>query len=603
MYSDVYREISFKFNYFKEGEHNMRKFKKVTAVLLAGIMAASMFAGCGKEEDDKKQDTTASTQGTTQGSTEGSTAEGDSTGKVSLPELKGDSLKLTVNIADFGQTSDGKEMQQLWQEKMEAYLGCKLDITWQRTPWNDFRSNEMVILQSGDLPDISTYSQGTAINEFGEDEMVLNLADYKDYMPNYLKYVNDTNGGYDFAFNSDGSSYYFMDGFYNEDNIMGAQSFTAFAYRFDELKKNNLTPAVTLDEFDKLCADLKGLIDSGKTDAKYVMMNSDKNYAFYRGFVGIFHTWDTLYWNGEEWAFGPIDDNFREMLKYMNGLWNAGYIDPEMGTADGNAATTKATTGNALICPTTWAGNAASWNKASLVDGMEWGLAYLPKNETYGTPWKWGSKQDGKSVQTQMGIYISADVENPEYAVALIDYQYSDEIVEMMNWGIEGKTYTKDADGRKTFSDEIMNDDSPATKSADYGIMASSLCRTGIPFIPQDFTAVIAVSSTPEPWWNQSEGFYEGKYWVESDKNGGPDSVSPYDRPPVLRITSDQSTAKNQLSVACETYAKEYAYKFITGEWDVNDDAKWDEYIKGVKSQSEENFDDVIAMLNENSVK
>lgn len=588
----------------------MRNFKRAAALMLTGTLAVSMFAGCGKKDDTPANATNGSsaattapakTEGTTQG-TEAGGNEGGSTGKVALPELKGDTLKLTVSIADFNQSSEGTKMQEIWQQKVEEYLGCKLDITWQRTPWADFRNNELVILQSGDLPDVSTYSQASAINIYGEDGLVLNLADYKDYMPNYMKYVNETNGGYDFAFNADGSAYYFMDGSYNEDDIQGAQSFTSFAYRFDELKKNDLTPATTLDEFTQLCADLKGLIDTGKSDAKYVLMNSTKDYAFYRGFVGIFHTWDTLYWNGEQWAFGPIEDNFREMLKYINGLWAAGYIDPEMATADTNAANEKATTGYAIVCPTLWSGSAASWNKASLLDGLEWGLAYLPENNTYGTPWKWGSKQPGKSVQTQMGIYISADVENPEYVVALIDYQYSDEIVELLNWGIEGETYTVAADGTKTFSDEIMNSDSPATKSADYGIMASSVCRTGIPFVPQDFTAVIQVASTPEPWWNQTEGYYEGKYWVESDKNGGPDSVSPFDRPPVLRITSEQSAAKSQLTSACETYAKENAYKFITGEWDINDDAQWEKYIAGLKSQSEEPFDDVLTMLQENSV-
>ena len=68
-------------------------------------------------------------------------------------------------------------------------------------------------------------------------------------------------------------------------------------------------------------------------------MNSTKDYSLYRGFVGIFHTWDVLYYNGSEWVFGPLEDNFREMLKYLNGLYEAGYIDPEFGTADTESAT------------------------------------------------------------------------------------------------------------------------------------------------------------------------------------------------------------------------------------------------------------------------
>ena len=43
-----------------------------------------------------------------------------------------------------------------------------------------------------------------------------------------------------------------------------------------------------------------------------------------------------------------------------------------------------------------------------------------------------------------------------------------------------------------------MNADSPSTKSADYGMMASAVCRTGIPFTPQNFSALVQVAATTE---------------------------------------------------------------------------------------------------------
>jgi len=42
--------------------------------------------------------------------------------------------------------------------------------------------------------------------------------------------------------------------------------------------------------------------------------------------------------------------------------------------------------------------------------------------------------------------------------------------------------------------------------------------------------------------------------------------------------------------------------KFITGEYDVNDDDAWQSYIDGVKSQTDDDFDETIQMLNDNSV-
>ena len=114
---------------------------------------------------------------------------------------------------------------------------------------------------------------------------------------------------------------------------------------------------------------------------------------------------------------------------------------------------------------------------------MEWGLAYLPENTEYGTAWKWGSRQAAKSLNANMGIYISAETEHPEYAVAMIDYQYSDEMVNLMNWGVEGETYTE-TDETKTFVDVILNDATPATKSAEYGLTSPPLASDSTQYFP-----------------------------------------------------------------------------------------------------------------------
>jgi hypothetical protein len=390
-----------------------------------------------------------------------------------------------------------------------------------------------------------------------------------------------------------------MDGFVNDDDVTGAQSFTGFIYRFDVLQKNNLVPASTLDEFTALCAKLKALYPD-----RYVISNSDKNYAFYRGFVGIFHTWDTLYWNGNQWAYGPVEDNFRDMLRYMRSLYQAGYIDPEFATDTGDMATTKATTGKTLIYPTAWAGMAQHWNRNKVNQEIEFGLAYLPRNPQYGTPWKWGSKLEGTSIALRsdgnnFGVGISAKAKNPDWLVKTVDYQYSPEMVELQNWGIEGVTYSKAADGTKTFLPAIMNASNPVQELANYGVTSSATCRTGLVFTPQDFGPQI-MQQKQEPWWSPQDGYYLDKYWIASSKYGGPESISPADRAPVVRMTDDEATGRARLITACETIAKESALKFITGE--LNLDRDWDAYVKTVKAAVDD-FQETLDMLNRNTVR
>jgi hypothetical protein len=574
-------------------KEKIMKKRRIFALLMLVVMCMTFFISC----KSKSEETTQQTDNA--GTTEEVTNAPEQGSEGALPELPNNTLSITVNTANFATDAQGTKVQEEWQRMMEAYLGCKLDITWNITPWLDYKTNEPVLLQSGDLPDVATYSQGTLVNEYGADGVVLDISKYQQYMKYYPEFIKNTNGGEKYAFTANGCAYYFMDGFVNPENIEGAQSFTAFAYRFDLLNKFNLKPATTLDEFTKLCSDIKALIDQGKIDAKYVMSNSDKNYAFYRGFVGIFHTWDTTYWNEEQWSFGPIEDNFREMLKYLNSLYTAGYIDPEFGTDDGGTATEKAVKGSNVIQPTLWSGMARMWNTQSTVDGMQWGLAFLPEDDKYGTPWKWGSRQPGKSLNNNMGIIISADTEYPEWVVKMIDYQYSDEMIEMMNWGIKDETYTVDAGGDHSFTDTILKAEDPVQAAANYGIMSSSACRTGIPFTPLTFEAMTEQIPV-EPWWNPADGYYEGKYWYESGKIGGEDSVSPFDRPPVLNLTDEQATEKAELTTNCELFAKENGLKFITGELNINDDTAWQQYVDGVKSQVSD-FDEKLKMLQDNS--
>lgn len=517
-------------------------------------------------------------------------------GSLHFPELPNNTLSITVNTANFGNDALPTKMQKLWQEKMEEYLGVKLDITWNVKPWSDFRANESILLASDDLADVNTYSQGTLVNEYGEYGQVLDINKYKDYFVYYPAFLAGAVGGPEAVNNADGSSYVFWDGYDNDLNLAGAQSFTGFAYRFDVLKKHGLTPATTWQEFVDLCAKLQALISEGKSDAKYVLANTGKSYAFYRGFVGIFHTWDTTYWNGDKWSFGPIEDNFRTMLGEIGKLYAAGYIDPEFATLD--SIDQKASTGQVLSIPTLWAGSPFYWNSAAEGD-VEWGLAYLPKHSDYGTPWKWGSKLNGKSLGTNLvfGIIIDADTKYPEYIVRLVDYQYSPEIYEMLNWGVEGETFVVQADGTRTYTDAILNAENPGIELANYGIMSSASARTGIPFVPQIFSTITKYSKT-EPWWSPEDGYYEGRYWIESARLGGPESVSPYDRAPLVDLDKEEMTFRATLTSACESYARTEALKFITGELDVNDDAAWERYVAGVKSQIS-GFDDFFALMNE----
>jgi len=578
------------------------KEKRIIALVLSMLLVFTLFTGCsGSSNQTSGSDTQSSSkvEESTAEVKESTTDSNEAEGPV-MPELPNNTLSITVNAPNWGTDPMNTKMMSVWHEKMEEYLGITLDITWNHRP--NYQEQEKVLIQAGDIGDVATYMQGSYINDFGADGMVLNIMDYWDYMTYYPEYVAQTHGGMEYTLTESGASYYFMNGYYNPENVTGAQSFTSFAYRFDILKEHNLTPATTLDEFTNLCADIQALIDSGDIDANYVMHNSSKDYTFYRGFVGIFHTWDTTYWNGSEWAFGPIEDNFREMLQYLNSLYEAGYIDPEFGTDTADLCNEKSINNGQVIVPTLWSGMAGVWNQQKTDENMEWGLAYLPEHPDYGTAWKWGSRQGNKSIaNSTIGIIINTETEYPEWIVKMIDYQYSDEMVVTMNWGIEGESFHIDADGNRYFDEQFTEAEDQYSALAEYGLTAGGGSRPGIAPIPGMFDADTAGQSS-EPWWSPADGYYTGRYWVESSRLGGPESISPYDRPAVTRLSESENTARAEMSTSCQLYAREQGLKFINGELDINDDAVWESYVAGVKSQAAD-FDGIFAVMNEKAIK
>ena len=166
------------------------------------------------------------------------------------PELPDNTLKITANVPNFGTDQRDTKMMKLWQEKMEEYLGVKLEIEWKSfLPWDDFRANESVNLAAKDLADVNTYSQSELVNEYGAQGVVLNVNEYADYMVYYPTFVAGVVGGQEGINNPDGTSYVFWDGYDNDLNLAGGQSFSAYAYRFDVLKKYDLKPATTWEEF------------------------------------------------------------------------------------------------------------------------------------------------------------------------------------------------------------------------------------------------------------------------------------------------------------------------------------------------------------------
>lgn len=542
----------------------MKKLRKLYLILSIVIVVSIVLAGCGSNNKSGQDKTNDSTQNNT--------------------EIK--ELNLRVSVPNFGVDPEGTLIQNEWHKKMEAYMGMKLNIQWERLPWNDYREKESVVLASGNLPDVFSYSNFNSILQYGAQGVLLELSPYLDLAPNYMKFVKSTPDYQNAVFTEDGKTYAFLDGFVNYNDIEGAQSLSTAAYRFDIFKKHNIKIPETIDEFYAAAKKLKELYPD-----VYPINISSSGFSLQRALANVYHTnTDGIYWNGSEFVLSYVEESYKEMLQFLNKLYSEKLIDPEFLTDNDDRATEKALNGKVFMLPSVWAGMANHYNRNG--NGIEWGLAMLPENPKYGKPWIYLAQQPGRTLQQRFGIAISAKTKYPELVVKLIDHQYSDEMIQLMNWGIEGETYRINEKGEKEFLPEIMSAPDPVRALAEKGVSSSMSCRSGIVFTPQDFEANIAQLS-PEPWYHKGE-FMMHQYWKATAEFGGKEAIAPFDRAPKTTFNKDELNQISTVMTPVKSYANECATKFIIGEMSFS---QWDEYLKTLESMGD--YKSILKLYND----
>ena len=177
---------------------------------------------------------------------------------------------------------------------------------------------------------------------------------------------------------------------------------------------------------------------------------------------------------------------------------------------------------------------------------------------------------------------ININTEDIESLLKLIDYMYSDEASDMMNYGEEGVTFEYDADGNPVYTDMILNNpDGYDFAHAGYFFATSN--RTRLPFVA-DYARCFAT---------YSEAAMEA---VEIYTN---DCTHELDYPNGAILDTDQTAEYNTVAADIATYISENVLKFIYGEkemdeWDSFVDTLYDMGIETAISAKQAAYDDYL---------
>ena len=384
-----------------------------------------------------------------------------------------------------------------WFQELENRLNIKLTILGPASS-DDYNTAVNAMLVSGEYPDLlyfdwTQYSGGAMAGvEDGVIVPISEIPEYKEKVPNWFKVIEENDEVRRAVTQDDGSIVTFC---HWEPNI-ARSAYWGYAIRKDWLDRLGLAVPTTVDEAYEVLKAFKEQDANGNGDPNDEIPFSCCNWwgTAHPGFdtlaaafslkVNVMYrdpqagkiTYWTEYNNGE---------NFKAYVETMRKWYEEGLIDEEFVSQKYDSWTAKIT-GDKVGMFFCFPDSVGSWEdsiKQTLKDNAYgnpddvciYGL--VPLKGIDGVPYTYDNDNAMVSFAgaNQPTVITTAAVKNGhiEKCLELLNYLYSEEGSELNNWGVEGVSYTKDADGTHHWTEAVTND-------PDYG-MADAVFKYALP--------------------------------------------------------------------------------------------------------------------------
>ena len=519
------------------------KKRRLMAAAMAAVMLTGTLAGCSAKSETSGTEAAKGEAGTSQAQTE-ETLEGSLVSK----EPKEFTVFLNFNNMPFDSN------WQVWQEAAKR-TNVSLKGTISLSNSNEEEAFNLM-MSSGNLADIIGYVDASSLEKLGRDGGMIPLNDLiKEHAPNIQKVLDEDARFRQTAYSLDGNIY----------QIPKNQELKAAEFwwiRQDWLDKLNLKAPTTVDELH---------------DVLYAFRNEDPNGNGLKDEIPLFdragwkqpdeylYLWDTsleFYPRDGKMKYEPLEENFKTGVSNMIKWYQEGLIDPEIFTRGASSRDTLLG-GDLGGCTHDWV-STANYNSTlqETIPGFQM-VAIVPPADQNGVVKERVSRYPG------VGWGISSQCKDPVTVIKFMDYFFTEEGSDLMNWGIEGDTFTRDADGSKHFTDTVLQSElTPIgylrSIGAQYRI---GMCQDG------DYEY-----ATMKEDGIEANKLYNGHdEWFD-------DSLPPYlDGKMALKYTSDDETEYKNIMASIKPYVDEKFQSWILG---VNDfDSEYDIFIKELKAR------------------
>lgn len=530
---------------------------KLAKMLVLGLALLMVFSGC--SSNSKKSDTNEENQ-----------------------EVMRFSVTLPANGVDNPNSLVGKE----WHKRMEAYMGKKVEIEYNYIPSSEYDEKVKLMIASDDLTDFFVTPLFYDTTEMAEQGQLLELGQYQELMPNYMNYISKVKNGMKRVTDADGNMFTFKETStprFPEDRGMLIQNTSA--YRYDVFEANNIKIPETLDEFYEAAKKLKELYPD-----KYPVATK---WNSLRSLFSANHIRDEIFWDGEKYVYGVLDEGYKDALQFAHKLYAEKLLDPEYTIDTDDTLKRKALNGDNLMWLTQWFTTPAEYTRTA-DDGKIFAVSLYPDNPKYGKAWQ--EVVNGNTPDLGWGAYgISSKVKNPEELIKFIDYQYSDEMIQLITWGIEGTTYTIGEDGVPTFIDSLKTAKDPWLEGDKYGMRASRNHNPGLQMV-SDARAFVDFAATDYTVFNgkYEEVPIEKAEFLTSLPMPENDYVPSWLSEPSIQLTGSESQRVSEIMNPIKTFVTEEQAKFVAGK---NSFDNWQAFIDKVNKMG--SIDEALKIYND----
>lgn len=540
--------------------------KKLVAVLLCICMAGTLSA-CGSDSKDNKE--ASGTQSNSEGGENYEYGEG-------VTFHSEEPVSYSMMFSDH-ENYPAKDDWLIWKE-----IEKRTNVTFENTlvARTDYNDKVTALVNAGDAPYIipKIYDEKPYVSS----EQIVPISDYVQYMPNYMKCVEEWGMEDDLKvlLQSDGKYY----------RLPGMWESTAGGYSLIIRKDVFEAAGIDVEEAEKTWTwetfyeDLKKVKEH--TNAPYVWSDQFQGASSMKVAGIVYNVNAGRSSDGGDWGlkdgtkfdfdknefyFTNTTEEYKEFLSYFNKLYTEQIFDPENFTQDSEAALAKFYRGESYV---------VNGNYQMLSDIISSGKMQVDDAEVYmiippGGP---AGQLQIENERLENGIMISQsaldDLGEEEFIKMLrfIDWLwYSDEGQTLSLWGVEGETYSVEDDKIVLNSDIYFNGMNPGAEkqlNVDYGFGGGVFAYGG--------TTELRFSKFTEGETDFNNRIYDNRDVRQID-------------PPIMADELEREEL-NLIKTPLIDYVSASSLQFITGKMDL--ETQWEEYVSQCESKGSQKYVD-----------